>query len=79
MIKIPCYIYWDDTSTAEEDRKIYIQCGNCFKINKKGFQWPSQMLHGKNTIKCTLCNTIIYEKKKKKKNNEQDKKNPPTI
>lgn len=77
MSKFPCYIYWDDTSIAEEERKIYIQCENCFKNNKKGTQWPSQMLHGKNTIKCTLCNTIIYEKKKK--NNEQDKKSPPAV
>lgn len=78
MTKNLCYIYWDDTSIAEENREIRIQCTACFKANRKGIRWPGP-LHGKNTIKCNSCNTIIYEKTKKNNNNEQKNEDQATI
>jgi hypothetical protein len=71
MIKNPCYIYWDDTTIPEADRKVYIQCESCFAINKKGIRWPCNN-YGKKTIKCNLCNTIIYKRIKKKKNEQKN-------
>lgn len=68
MIKNPCYVYWDDDSVAEAERRIYIQCGLCFEKNKKGFRWPTDQLRGENLIKCHSCDTIIYEKKNRKNN-----------
>lgn len=70
MTKNPCYIYWDDSTVPETERKVYIQCESCFGINKKGIRWPCNNLYGKKTIKCNLCDTIIYERKKKKKNEQ---------
>jgi hypothetical protein len=76
MIKNPCYIYWDDHTVAENERKIYIQCETCFKENKKGIKWSN--LYGKKTIKCSLCDTIIYKMQKKKKKKNEQKNNDQT-
>jgi ribosomal protein S27E len=64
-MKNNCYIYWDDDSVKEQ--KIYVQCEDCFKKNKRGIIWGKSLLYGKHEIKCDLCNTIIYKKLKKKK------------
>ena len=69
-----CYIFWDDDSVPETERKIYVQCEECFKKNGKGFKWDIQLLYGKNVIKCNFCDTIIYKRKRKKKGiNDEDK------
>ncbi len=74
-----CFIFWDTEKIAEADRAIYIQCEECFKKSqefkkdKKGVPWPCQLLIGsKNSIKCSLCSSTIYEKKKKKKKPPQE-------
>lgn len=76
MLKNPCYIYWDDLTIAENERKIYVQCESCFKENKKGIRWSN--LYGSKTIKCGLCDTIIYKIQKKKKKKNEQKNNDQT-
>jgi LSD1 subclass zinc finger protein len=63
--KKDCYIFWDEEVTKEEDRQVYIQCDECFKKNRKGFKWDKKFLHGRNEIKCSFCNTIIYKRGEK--------------
>lgn len=74
MEKNYCYIYWDDDSVPQRERKVYMQCADCFAKNKKGIRWGSALLYGLNKIKCDLCNTIIYKglKKKKRKKKGED-------
>lgn len=74
MEKNNCYIYWDDDNTPPNERKIYIQCEECFKKTKKGFYWGKSLLYGPHVIKCNLCNTIIYKRKKREKKIEKNKK-----
>jgi hypothetical protein len=74
MEKNNCYIFWDDETVPEKDRKVYVQCEKCHAENKKGQLWSSVLLYGSREIKCNLCNTIIYKrlKKKKKKKGEDE-------
>lgn len=67
-MKKNCYIYWDNDEVPRNEQKIYIQCEECFKKNRKGFIWGASMLYGHNEIKCSLCHTIIYKRERKKKN-----------
>lgn len=73
MEKNNCYIFWDDETVPEKDRKIYVQCEGCYAKNKKGQKWGKTLLYGPHDINCNLCNTIIYKrlKKKKKKKGEE--------
>ena len=72
MQKKSCYIFWDSDKVPEDERQIYLQCEECFRKNKKGFPWPYPLLVGRKTIKCNLCNTIIYQRIKKSKKNEEN-------
>lgn len=65
MEKEDCYIFWDDETVKDEDRQIYVQCEDCFNKNKKGFKWDKKLLHGRNEVKCSLCDTMIYKRGKK--------------
>jgi hypothetical protein len=65
MEKNNCYIYWDDDTVPELEQKVYIQCEECFKKNRKGFKWSKTLWQGSKEVKCNLCDTIIYSKKKK--------------
>lgn len=67
MEKNNCYVFWDGDNIKDYERKVYIQCEECHKKNKKGFKWAKEFLHGILEIKCSLCDTIIYKKEKKKK------------
>ena len=69
-IKEDCYIFWDGEEVPEEDKAIHLQCKKCFESNQKGFRWSKDLLYGKNEIKCSLCDAIIYKREKKKKNND---------
>lgn len=62
--KKDCYIFWDEGEV--EDRRIYVQCEECYKKNGKGVKWNKKFLYGVNEINCNLCNTILYKKIKKK-------------
>lgn len=66
-MKNNCYIYWDDETVPDKDRKIFIKCQGCFDKDKKGVFWSKSLLYGKHEIKCDLCNTIIYKRLKKTK------------
>lgn len=59
-MKNNCYIFWDN-------EVIYTQCEDCFAKNKKGVKWGKQLLFGKKTVKCSLCQTIIYQREKRQK------------
>lgn len=72
MEKNNCYIFWDDETTPEKDRRIYVQCEECYRKNKKGLMWSQTMLYGFCEIKCDFCNTIIYKRLKKKKKKGED-------
>lgn len=76
MTKNPCYVYWDEPPVPENERKVYVQCESCFKKTQKGIRWSN--LYGNKTIKCGLCDTIIYEMKKKKKKKNEQKNNDQT-
>ncbi len=60
MEKNNCYVFWDEDS-------VFTQCEECYKKNGKGHKWGKSLLYGRNDIKCSLCDTIIYQRKKKKK------------
>lgn len=67
-MKKNCYIYWDGPEVVNEnDKRVHVQCEECFKKNKKGIIWGGNLLYGPKTIKCTECDTIIYKKTKRKK------------
>lgn len=54
------YIFWDDESVAENERRVYIQCVECHKKNGKGVPWSIRLLTEGMEVKCELCHTIIY-------------------
>lgn len=62
MKKTPCYIFWDDEKTSEENRSIYVQCAECFKKNRIGLPWTMGL---PKATKCVTCNTIIYHEEQK--------------
>lgn len=66
-MKKNCFIYWDDDEVPAAERRVYVQCEECYKKNKKGFFWSRKLLNGRHEIKCDLCDTIIYKREKKKK------------
>ncbi len=75
MQKNNCYIFWDSDG-PEEERKVYIQCEECFEKSKNGMPWSKNLLKGLKEVKCDICNTIIYRREKlKKKKNEENKTN----
>lgn len=69
-MKKNCYIYWDNDDVPQNKQKVYTQCEECFKKNKKGLKWSKALLYGRHEIKCDLCGTIIYKREKKKKKEE---------
>lgn len=60
-----CYIYWDDDDV--EDRKVFVQCAVCHRENKKGLLWSNIVGYGDKTVKCDLCNRVIYKGRDGKK------------
>lgn len=55
-----CYIYWDDDSVPEHERRIYMQCVECFKKNRKGYPWSAFMGYGAAKIVCQ-CGYVIHQ------------------
>lgn len=44
------YIYWDDDDIPDAERRVYIQCQECYDKNKRGIKWVGELGYGGRVI-----------------------------